>query len=789
MDPNKPFPSSQKSENDASMVAFVSFLEAFEQSPIGLIALSIPDVRVVFSNAEAERITGLAKHRMAGRYSEELYADPKTRWACRYTDKRRYALEKLPSFQTVLHGKISRNQEMKICQPGGNEIWVINAMTPIYDRQGKIIAVVIFLSDIDDNKVKVEKLRKRKEYLGYALSASEEGLWDWDIDTDQGYLSPRYYEMLGYENGEFPGSGVIWETMLHPDDKIKALQNITDFITNKKKSYKSSYRLRARDNSYRWILSKAIVADRKKNGKPLRLVGTHVDITKHKEMEQRLQRSHDFLEKEVEKRTRDLIETNKKLKTVLNTSSESIWVCDGDGMVLSINKASERLLDTNAEDIVGRNVTTLVGQGLMDKSVTMEVIATRRQVSMMQYIAKTQKSILVTGTPVIADDGTIAMVIINERDLTRLNELREELQQARNVSNTYKKELTELNLLELREQEIIAESKEMQQVLATAMKLANLNVSTILVTGESGTGKGLLTKFFHARGKRKNGPFVQINCAALPESLLEAELFGYEKGAFTGAREKGKIGLFEMAEGGTLFLDEIGELALSLQAKLLKCLEDREIMRLGGLKPIKLKCTIIAATNINLSKAVKNKTFRQDLFFRLNTFTIRIPSLRKRPEDIFEMVHFFLAKYQKVYGVKRRISSKAMERLLAYKFPGNARELKNTIKKAVVMSEKDLIDEFIERDLRPERARDDFRPVASPIRGDMNRQVLDYEKDLLVQGLEICKTTRSLAAYLGISQSAVVRKLKKHKLTDRLKKNAPKRFNSYDKNQSPTRQL
>jgi PAS domain S-box-containing protein len=776
MDLNKPFPSIQKSENTVSVGALVSFLGAFEQAPIGIIAIDIPDSRIVFSNTEAERITGVAKHQMAGRCSGDLYADPKTRWACRYTDKRLYSLEKLPSFKAILQGATAKNQEMRIRQPGGKELWVINAAAPIFDKQGGIIAVVTFLSDIDENKVKVKKLQKHKEYLDYALTASEEGLWDWDLDTDQGYLSPRYYEMLGYKNGEFPGSGVIWETMLHPDDKPKALQDLTDFVTNKQKIYKSTYRIRARDNSYRWIQSKAIVADRKENGKPLRLVGTHLDITRRKEMEQRLQRSHDVLGKEVKKRTRDLIETNKKLETILNTSSESIWVCDGKGTVLSINKASERLLDVTAKDVVGKNVASLVNQGFMDRSVTLEVIATRRQVSMMQYVAKTKKYLLVTGTPVIADDGTISMVISNERDLTRLNELREELQQARNVSNTYKKELTELNLLELREQDIIAESQEMQQILKTALKLATLDVSTILVMGESGTGKGLLTKFIHARGKRKKGPFVQINCAALPESLLEAELFGYEKGAFTGAREQGKVGLFEMAEGGTLFLDEIGELALPLQAKLLKCLDEREIMRLGGLKPIKIRCTVIAATNINLSKAVGSKTFRQDLFFRLNTFTIHMPPLRKRPEDIFEMVHFFLAKYQKVYGVKRRISSRAMAKLLACKFPGNARELKNTIKKAVVMSERTLIDEFIVPDTRQER--DDSRPAPIPIKGDMSRQVLDYEKNLMVQGLSKCKTTRSLAACLGLSQSAVVRKLKKHQLTDSLSRSGPKKHAS-----------
>jgi len=224
-------------------------------------------------------------------------------------------------------------------------------------------------------------------------------------------------------------------------------------------------------------------------------------------------------------------------------------------------------------------------------------------------------------------------------------------------------------------------------------------VSNILIQGESGTGKGLLAKLIHKSGSRSGKPFIQINCAALPENLLEAELFGYEKGAFTGAHQKGKLGLFELAQGGTLLLDEIGDLPYPMQAKLLKCLEDHEIMHLGGLKPIRIDCIVIAATNQNLEELVVEDRFRKDLFYRLNTFNFRIPPLRERPEDIFELANAFLVKYNRAYGQDKRLSYRAIEALESYAFPGNVRELKNLVKKSVVLADEQRIDGIIMQSL------------------------------------------------------------------------------------------
>ena len=387
---------------------------------------------------------------------------------------------------------------------------------------------------------------------------------------------------------------------------------------------------------------------------------------------------------------------NRQLKAIFESSSDGIWVCDGQGKVIDVNGASEKLNGIHAKSVLGKTVTELLATGLFDRSVTIEVLETKRQVSVVQYIKKTKKILLATGTPVFNEDGSIFLVVVNERDMTQLNAIRDQLEQSRMVTEKFKNELAELTVLELKNQEIITESDSMRDVLRIALKLAHVEASNILILGESGTGKGLLAKFIHQNGRRKNQPFVQINCAALPENLLEAELFGYETGAFTGAREQGKAGLFELAQGGTLFLDEIGDLPLSVQAKLLKYLDDHEVMRLGALKARKIDCTVIAATNRDLEAWTRNKMFRQDLFYRLNTFTIRIPPLRERTEDIFELVNHFLAKYNQAYNLNKRVSPEALRSLQDHPFAGNVRELKSLLKKAMLMSDQEVLDHLLE---------------------------------------------------------------------------------------------
>lgn len=455
---------------------------------------------------------------------------------------------------------------------------------------------------------------------------------------------------------------------------------------------------------------------------------------------------------------------NHQLETIFNSSSDGIQLADSKGNIIKVNKASEKLNDMNAKNFIGKNYADLLEKGWFDRSVVQEVFQTKRKVSILQYVAKAKKYLLITGTPVFDDEDNILLVVINERDMTQLNTIHEQLEQTRSIAEKYKDELAEMSMLELKKQEIIAKSEEMRLVLKIALKLARLKASNILVLGESGTGKGLLAKFIHQNSKRKRKPFIQINCAALSENLLEAELFGYEKGAFTGARQEGKAGLFELAQGGTLFLDEIGDLSLVIQAKLLKYLDDNIIMRLGGTKSIVIDCTVIAATNRDLDKLVKNKKFREDLYYRLNSFTLKIPPLYERPDDIYELSMHYLEKYNKEYGVQRRITAKGMEKLQTYPFPGNVRELMNVIKKAVVISEEQTLDVLIQRILS-ESFGSTGKIYSSPtLQKNLTDLLLEFEKEVLKRAMQQCKTTHELAGVLGISQPTAFRKLKKHDL-------------------------
>jgi len=456
---------------------------------------------------------------------------------------------------------------------------------------------------------------------------------------------------------------------------------------------------------------------------------------------------------------------NMELQAIFRSSSDGIWLCDGAGTVLNINPTSETFNGIRAQDIIGRNVAALVAEGLFDRSATLEVLETKRQVSISQYVKRTEKYLLVTGTPVFDDEGNLSLVVSNERDMTQLNTVREQLEEHRQVTEKFKDELTALSMQELKEEGIVAVSEAMRETLRVASRLARLEASNILILGESGSGKGLLAKFIHKNSRRGRMPFIQINCAALPETLLEAELFGYEKGAFTGAATQGKAGLIEIAQGGTLFLDEIGDLPLSLQAKLLKYLDDSEVLRLGSVKPRQIDCKIVAATNRDLEALMRAKKFRQDLFYRLNTFTLRIPPLRERAEDIFELVHFFLRKYNRAYRQKKRISPETMDLLLSCPFPGNVRELKNILEHAVVMSEQETLDALPVKRGGETLTLRRVGTARDPVSPKLNDHLVATEREVFRRALLVCKSTRKMAAHLGVSQPTIVRKLKKLGLT------------------------
>jgi len=455
---------------------------------------------------------------------------------------------------------------------------------------------------------------------------------------------------------------------------------------------------------------------------------------------------------------------SQQLEVIFQASSDGIWVCDGNGRIISINRASEKLNGVGAADIVGKHIVDLLDRKIFDKSVSIKVMASKQRETVMQYIARTDKFLLSTGTPSLDEDGNISLIVVNERDMTELNALRENYDRSQKEKEKFREELSELSLRELAHKSIIADSSKMRNIKQMALKLSSLGASNILILGESGTGKGLLAKLIHKSGKRRAQPFIEINCAALPENLLEAELFGYEKGAFTGADNRGKIGLIELAQGGTLFLDEIGDMPILLQAKLLKYLDDQEIRRIGGTKSIKISCATIAATNQDIKKLIGKKAFREDLYYRLSSFVLELPPLSERTDDIPGLVRFYLNEFNKKYDCNRVITPHGVRFLMNYRFPGNIRELKSIIENAVVLSESNRIDEFIEISTvttRPDHREAQYRSEDEDSL-DLTGRLERLEKHILQSARERCRTTREIAARVGISQPSVVRKLQKY---------------------------
>ena len=411
---------------------------------------------------------------------------------------------------------------------------------------------------------------------------------------------------------------------------------------------------------------------------------------------------------------------NKLLEAIFKASSDGLWIVDAKGVIVAWNPAAEKNTGIKAEEVVGRVFTELEHVGVFKEDVQYirEAVETKRRVITFTVHPRSKKLVLENATPVLDEDENILWIVGNENDLSELKALREELENAVAVTQKVKEELTGLNLAELRSQDIVVRSKAMLQVLQVAVKLANIDASHILITGESGTGKGLLAKFIHQKSPRSAQAFIQINCAAVPEHLLEAELFGYEKGAFTGAGVKGKAGLIELAHEGTLFLDEIGDMPMRLQAKLLKYLDDHEVMRLGSVKARKIDCAIVSATNQDLEALVEQKQFRQDLFFRLNHFPTHIPPLRERTEDILELVHFFIRKYNKQYKHRKRVAARGIATMQAYAFPGNVRELRSLCKQAVLMSEATILDRYFAENLPKVCQPAGLAAVNTPVRID-----------------------------------------------------------------------
>lgn len=458
------------------------------------------------------------------------------------------------------------------------------------------------------------------------------------------------------------------------------------------------------------------------------------------------------------------------LASILDCSYDGIWITDGEGKLLYVNKTNEQMIGIAKEDMIGRYCSELVDKKFFQSSATMEVIKTRKPVSAMGYNYKTKMHVLITSNPIFDENGNIKYIINNVRDITQIKSTLTQIQKRDKVIDEQRREIENLLTLKQQEQkcnsEIVVVSKRMEEVMECAGRVGHFD-STVLVLGESGVGKEVVAKEIVRTSKRADKPFVKVNCGAIPENLLESELFGYEKGAFTGAGKNGKMGMFELANKGTIFLDEVADLPLHLQVKLLRVLQEREILRVGGIKPIKLDVRVIAATNSNLEEMVEEGSFRKDLYYRLNVVTIEIPPLRERKEDIPQLVNHFTEIFCSEHQIQKEFMIDTINVMMEYKWPGNIRELQNVVENLIIMTNGDQIS--------PESLPVQFKKKA--ISGDslfadedkiipLKDALQQTEKILISRAIEKYKNTRAAAAALGVNQSTIVRKMQSFKETD-----------------------
>lgn len=449
----------------------------------------------------------------------------------------------------------------------------------------------------------------------------------------------------------------------------------------------------------------------------------------------------------------------RNLNAMFNSSDDGIWFADGSGRVLAVNPMCEQITGLHAGDLVGKYMQELVETGLFDRSTVLQAIEKKERVTIQQTV-KGKVKYLTTGIPIFDEQGNVSCVVATIRNVAKMVHLQEQLLKEKQQSRKYKSELDYLRAMRIKIPELVFRSPSMKKVVEMATRIARVD-STVLISGESGTGKDVLARYIHRLDKGDEKPFITINCGAIPEQLLESELFGYERGAFTGARKEGKVGMFELAHKGTLFLDEVGELPLGLQVKLLQAIQSRKIYRVGGTKPIPVSVRIIAATNKDLQAMMKENKFREDLYYRLMVIPIYIPPLRERTEDIFLLAHSFIDEFNQHFGLEKTLSPQVLEHLVRYEWPGNVRELRNIIERMVVMSQGP---EIVLSDVpEPIRSEKPFSQTATHLKD----AVAETEKYMLSETYKRCGSWPKVAEILGVNFTTVYRKASRYGLLNR----------------------
>ena len=441
-----------------------------------------------------------------------------------------------------------------------------------------------------------------------------------------------------------------------------------------------------------------------------------------------------------------------------------IYVIDRNSVITASNKAYSDITGLWEHEYMGRPIAEVLEHFFYnDVAVAQVALEKKRIASGIGRSKRTDKDLLVTAIPVLDASGEVEEVITVLRDITESVRLQSQLQTSIEKTELYRQELSYYRSLENDAETFIGSGPSMEAIKQTISHVALVD-ATVLLLGETGVGKEVIAREIHRRSHRRNGPYIKVNCAAIPASLIESELFGYEKGAFTGSSGQRKMGLFEMADGGTLLLDEIGEFPMELQAKLLRVLQEREFTRVGGTANVRCDLRVLASTNRDLAEEVKRGAFRKDLYYRLFVIPIVVPPLRDRVEDIPILASHFMEEFNVSYNARKRLDEGALVALCGYDWPGNVRELQNVIERLSVITQADRItkdDVSMALGRAPRRAPDEDAPPSCSLEDELARM----EKRLVEDALLRTGSSHKAARLLGVSQATVVRKARKHGIT------------------------
>jgi formate hydrogenlyase transcriptional activator len=579
-----------------------------------------------------------------------------------------------------------------------------------------------------------EKLRQEAARLQALIDTVPSFLWTSFPDGSKEFLNRRWYEYTGLTPEQ--GKGWGWKVVVHPDDLDRLIREWLALL-NDPKPGELETRIRRYDGEYRWFLIR-VLPEFDAEGNVVRWLGSDTDIEDRKRTEKKL------------------LEEERELRRITDAIPQTIVVLDPNGQPLYANQAMLDYTGLTMQDVVASDfrARTYHPEDLervreerkagLARSLPFE-IEQRALRKDGQY-----RWLLLRYNPFHDEEGCLVRWYVTGTDI---DDRKRAEDRTRNENVALREDIVRSSMFE----EIVGSSEPLRHVLVQVSKVAPTD-STVLVLGETGTGKELIARAIHNRSKRSNRAFIRVNCAAIPSSLIASELFGHERGSFTGATQR-RLGRFESADGGTIFLDEVGDLPPETQVALLRVLQEREFERVGGSQTVSVDVRVIAATNRDLTSAVAEGTFRQDLFYRLNVFPIQLPALRERISDISLLVEYLIDRYAQKAGKKiRNIDKKTMELFHAYDWPGNIRELQNVVERAVILCEGEtfFVDEAWLTRVAPESAMTSVPLVAN---------LAEHEREMLEAALResegIVGGPTGAAVKLGIPRQTLESKIRK----------------------------